>query len=157
TYLWPLPHLNRPGLLLLNGVVYSAWGSHGDAFPAHGWILGHDATTLALRSVVSTTADGSLGAVWMGGAAPVADPAGNVYFSTGNGSFSVPSNMYGNSVLKFSSLGGFNLSQYFTPWDQDTFNAGDLDFGAGGVVLLPDQPGSHPHLLLAATKTGRVY
>ena len=49
--------LNRPGLLLLNGVVYIAFGSHCDAPPNgyNGWIFGHDATTLALTSSYSPT------------------------------------------------------------------------------------------------------
>src|SRR6185369_16315807 len=78
TILWPLTHLNRPGLLLLDGVVYTAWGAHGDNFPAHGWILGHNAATLALVSVFNPTPNGSLASVWMGGAAPVADDQSNL-------------------------------------------------------------------------------
>ena len=33
----------------------------------------------------------------------------------------------------------------------------DLDLGSGGVLLLPDQPGPHPHLLIGAGKTGSIY
>jgi hypothetical protein len=63
-----LRQLNRSGLLLLNGVVYSAWGSHGDNGPYHGWIVGHDAQTLAPVAEFNTTPDGGAGSVWMSGA-----------------------------------------------------------------------------------------
>src|SRR5262249_26262169 len=33
----------------------------------------------------------------------------------------------------------------------------DLDLGSGGVMLLPDQPGSHPHELTTAGKEGKIY
>jgi hypothetical protein len=36
-------------------------------------------------------------------------------------------------------------------------SAGDQDLGSGGVVLLPDQPGPNPHLLVTAGKEGKVY
>ena len=48
------------------------------------------------------------------------------------------------------------MGDYFTPADQSTLNDLDLDFGVGGVLLLPDQPGS-PHLLITADKTGTLF
>ena len=33
----------------------------------------------------------------------------------------------------------------------------DKDLGSGGVLLLPDQPGSFPHILVEAGKEGRIY
>jgi hypothetical protein len=45
----------------------------------------------------------------------------------------------------------------FTPMDQVNLDQGDVDFGAGGVLVLPDQPGATPHLAVAAGKTGMMF
>src|SRR5882724_8565411 len=42
-------HKERPGLLILNGIVYTTWGSHCDAGPYTGWVIGYDETTLAQK------------------------------------------------------------------------------------------------------------
>jgi len=36
-------------------------------------------------------------------------------------------------------------------------NAADADVGSSGPLLLPDQPGPHPHLLLQPGKDGSIY
>jgi hypothetical protein len=36
-------------------------------------------------------------------------------------------------------------------------DAKDLDLSSGGVLLLPDQGGPYPHLLVSAGKTGTIY
>src|SRR5438045_709449 len=33
----------------------------------------------------------------------------------------------------------------------------DIDLGSGGVILLPDQPGAHPHMAITAGKNGTIY
>src|SRR5262249_6938297 len=70
---------NRAGLLLLNGVVYSAWTSHCDFGPYHGWIIGYDAKTLRRVAVFNSSPNAWQGSFWMGGAAPAADSDGNIY------------------------------------------------------------------------------
>jgi hypothetical protein len=156
-----LRQLCRPGLLLLNGVVYIACGSHGDNFPYHGWVLAYDARTLALLAAFNTTPNGGQGAIWVSGAAPSADANGNIYVSTGNGTFALPpddgSPGYGNSVLKLDTATGLNVVDSFTPWNQEQLNVDDVDLGAGGVMLLPDQPGAHPHLMITGGKAGTIY
>ena len=155
-----LRQMNRPALLLLNGVVYSSWGSHGDLRPTHGWMLGHDAHTLALVDVFNTTANGGLGSIWMSGAGPSADAAGNIYVSTGNGTFALTGESspgYGNSVLKIATAGGLHVIDSFTPWNQDTLSDLDKDLGSGGVMLIPDQPGAHPHMMITGGKSGAIY
>ena len=65
---------------------------------------------------------------------------------------------YGDSILRLSWAGGeFTVNDYFTPWDQEILSPFDYDVAAGGVLLLPDQPGSrYPHLLVQAGKEGTI-
>ena len=93
------------------------------------------------------------GGVWQSGGAPAADEQGALYFTTGNGMFEPAQENFGDSVLKLSIDGGrLALADFFTPSDPDKRNANDIDLGSGGVLLLPDQPAPHPHLLVAAGK-----
>jgi hypothetical protein len=55
------------------------------------------------------------------------------------------------------TTGGLKVLDYFTPSNQEKLNDTDGDFGSGAPILLPDQPGGHPHLLLAAGKAGILY
>ena len=61
---------------------------------------------------------------------------------------------YGDSIEKISPKGA--VLDYFTPYNQATLNAGDLDLGSGGVLLLPNPSGSTP-LLVMAGKEGTIY
>jgi hypothetical protein len=153
----PLIQNQRPALLLSNGVVYVGFASHGDNGPYHGWVLGFDAATLQLVMTYNTTPNGSQGGIWQGGGGLAADSTGNIYFVTGNGTFDADSGGldYGDSIVKISPSGA--VLDYFTPHDQSNMNLHDLDLGSGGPLLLPDQSGAYPHLLVTAGKTGTIY
>jgi len=156
-----LRQLNRPGLLLVNRTLFLGYASHCDGFPYHGWVFAYDAATFAQTGVFNTTPNGGLGGIWMSGAGLAADASGNVYVATGNGTFdtvSVPATAVGESILKLGISGGkLALLDYFTPSNQSFLSSIDVDLGSGGVLLLPDQPGAHPHVLVVAGKEGRIY
>jgi hypothetical protein len=153
----------RVGLLLQNGIVYVTSGSHCDSGPFHGWIIAYDADTLAQLAVFNTTPNGSDGGIWMEGDGLASDDKGNLFFVTGNGTFDTtldsqgfPSRgNFGDSFLKLDPH--LNVLDYFTPFNQhcmavnDTgcppnWMNGDEDLGSGGVLLIPDQPGTQTHL-----------
>src|SRR5262249_51778735 len=69
----------RPGLLVLNGVVYTSWSSHCDIGTYHGWVIGYDAMSLQQVAVYNSTPNGNEGSFWAGGAAPAVDASGNMY------------------------------------------------------------------------------
>jgi hypothetical protein len=155
-------HLNRPGLLLVNGNVYVAYASTGcDQKPFHGWIFAFDAQSLSQRAVFITTPNGEDGGIWMSGAGVAADSDANVFVSTGNGTFdttSIPATQLGDSILKLTLNGNqLSLLDYFSPFNQSTLDADDGDLGSGGVILLPDQQGPHPHELVEAGKGLKTY
>ena len=153
----------RSGLALANGVVYTTWASHEDDNPYHGWIIGYNATTLAKVSVYNSTANGSRGGIWMAGAPPAFDSSGNLYASTGNGTFDAdqivtPNNDFGDSILKLDPSTGLTVSSWFTPFNQSFLDSVDLDLGSGAMVVMPDQTtGPHPHLLVMCGKQGQAY
>jgi fibronectin type 3 domain-containing protein len=174
-----LRQMNRPALTLVGGTLYLGFASHGDNGPYHGWVLGYSATTLQLTAVFNTTPNGGLGGIWQSGGRITADAQGNLYFMTGNGTFDTNLNAngfpangdYGDSFVKLApdpssspsqpngNGWGLKVVDYFTPFNQDGLNAGDVDLGSGGPVLLPDAVGSssHPHLLMGMGKEGRAY
>ena len=151
----------RAGLLLLNGVVYTAWSSHCDAGNYHGWLLGYDSKTLQQVAAFVVTPDWYQGALWQGGAAPAADAAGNIYVVSGNGTFTGArgGSDLGESIIKLSTMKGLSVTDYFTPFNNVELSETELDLGSSGALLLPEGTGSpaHPHLLVSGSKQGRVY
>jgi hypothetical protein len=147
----------RTALLLYNGIVYMGFGSHGDNQPYHGWLLGYNATTLQRVLAFNSTPNGEGGGIWQSGGGLAIDSAGNFYFATGDGSYSINigGTDYGDTFVKFNPASG--VLDYFTPHDQATLDNSNLDLDAGGMILLPDQPGTHPHLLVSAGKNGTIY
>ena len=161
-----LRHLNRPGLLLLKGTnnstIYIAYASHCDSSPYHGWLFAYDAATFTQKSVYVTTPNKGLGGFWMSGTGVAADASGNIFIASGNGDFDMTSNpvQTGDTILKLGTTNQIlTLVDYFTPQNQFDLEANghDLDVGSGGVLLLPDQPGQFPHILVEAGKEGKVY
>ncbi|HWW00426.1 MAG TPA: fibronectin type III domain-containing protein [Candidatus Acidoferrum sp.] len=147
----------RTGLLLANGVVYFGFASHGDISPWNGEVLGYNAATLQpILAFNAAPAAGSSG-IWMNGCGPAVDASGSIYFITGNGTFDANTggSDYGDSFVKISPAGV--VVDYFTPFDQATLDAQDLDLCSGGVLLLPDQAGAHVHEMVSAGKGGTIY
>jgi hypothetical protein len=149
----------RPSLLLADGQVIVSWSSHCDLGNYHGWVMSFDQTSLNATGVFIDTPNGYEGGFWGGGSGPAADAAGSIYTATGNGYFDVNNGGidYGDTVLRLTwSTSGLSVADYFTPWDQQTLDDEDGDVDSGGVVLLPNQSGSYPHLLLQVGKEGTI-
>jgi hypothetical protein len=157
----PKREIQRPGLLLVGGVVYISWASYCDYGPYHGWIIGYNAQTLEQVSVLNVSPNGSAGGIWMSGAGLAAASDGSIYCVTGNGTFDTSQSpgAFGDSVLKLIQGTELTVSDYFTPHDQSSMDMQDNDLGSGGAMVLPDSVGSgtHPHLLVAAGKDGKFY
>lgn len=146
---------NRPGLLLSSNVVYLAYGSHCDSPPWHGWLFGYGATNLQQVYVLNTTPNGSEGGIWGCGTGPAADSDGNIYVVTGNGSFDGDTGGpdVGDTFMKLSiSNNALAVATWFTPYNQSTLNASDLDLGATGTLLLPTT-----NMVVGIGKTGVLY
>ncbi len=152
--------LQRSALLLSDGRVYIAWASYGDLGSYHGWVMCYDARTLHQLAVWNSTPNGGRGGIWEAGAGLSADTSGNVYLTTGNGSFENDAKDvdFGDSFVKLSNTSkGLIASDYFTPFNQDDLYNFDIDLGSSGFVILPDQPGPVPHIGISAGKEGKIY
>jgi hypothetical protein len=150
---------NRPGLVLVNGVLYMAFGSNGCNDNNTGWVLSYNPTSLQQLGSFNTSPDIGLTSIWQSGAAPAADSNGYIYAETAESTnYDVPlgGQSYCNSVLKLSPT-SVALSDYFTPWNVAFLNTNDYDLSSSGVLLLPDQPGPYPHEAIATGKFGAVY
>ena len=145
----------RPALLELNGTIYVATASYGDADPYHGWIIGFSASNLAQTVVFNSTPNGKRGGIWGG---PLTSDGTFVYMVTGNGSWNGTTN-FGDSFVKLSPVSGtLSMADFFTPFNYATLNANDREIGSAFATLLPTFASSpFPNIMIGAGKEGRIY
>jgi len=130
----------HPGLLLDHGVVYAGFASYCGHVPYHGWILGYRASDLHQVVVYNDSRDSWGAGIWQSATGLAADPAGDIYFVTGNGPFDLNQGKpdAGDTVLEMRpDKGTLAVVQYFTPFYQSCLAQKDQDFGSGAPLLLP--------------------
>jgi hypothetical protein len=164
----PLISNQRPALDYYNGYVYIGYAAHGDIGPWHGWLFAYNATTMAQSTALCLSPNGEGAGIWSSGAGmPIdADAAGGrMFVVTGNNGpndvtnyppFSA-STQFGESIIDFNlANGGIKANDAFTSFNMKTLDSGDLDQGSGGILMVPDQQGADPHVLVEAGKEGRI-
>lgn len=150
----------RAALLLSDGLVYLSWASSCDVGPYHGWMIAYDAGSLKQRAVFNDSPDADDGGIWASDTGVAGDKNGNIFAATGNGRFDASrgGRDYGDTLLKLRFNGrNLDISDYFTPFNTDELDAKDNGLGSGGPMLLPDQPGPHPHLAIVGGKAPLIY
>ena len=174
-----LQEMQRPGLAMFNasaGIVnlYVSFGSFCDVLPYSGYLAGlsynfstNSFSPISASNWVFDTEGGTTeqaGGLWMSGAAPAVDSAGNIYVNVANGDWN-GTTFFGESVVKLATTSsGLVPDDYYTPNDfaQLNFNTAtvtvcstygpnacpshnqltlpkfseDFDLGSGGVTLI---------------------
>ncbi len=164
----PSKYNERAALLQVGATIYTTWGSHCDSGPYNSWVMSYSADTLRQTNALNLVPNGEDGGIWMAGAGPAADASGNVYFIIGNGDFDTtlsPAGMpsqgdCGNCFVKLAPAPKMALLDYFTPLNTVSESNGDLDFGSGGPLLLPDlkdSAGATHHLAVGIGKDQNIY
>ena len=124
----------RGAVALGNGRVYVPFGGlQGDCGQYKGAVVSSSTSgTGALQSyIVPTSREGG---IWTP-AGPVLDSSGHVWVTTGN-TASTGGFDYGNAVIRLNA--DLTVADYFAPPDWAALNAGDVDLGSVGPVLLSD-------------------
>jgi hypothetical protein len=156
-----LAQVNRPGLMLSNGVIYIAFGGNGSNGAHQGWVIAYSAINATLSTPqfmgAFDTEPGTHDAgIWNKGGGLSADSAGDVYAETGEGPVNPGTNL-GTSVFKLTWSGtSLTLADWFTPYNWDYLRLNDLDLN-DSVLVVPNQPGAHPYLAVAVGKEGTLY
>lgn len=163
----------RPGLLLLNGVVYIAFASDCDITPYRGVVVGvstatHEITTMWSDEAGVGTGEDSQAGIWQSGAGLVSDVPGRIILTTGNGvspqpaPSNKPPETLSESVvgLTVEASGQLTPTQFFAPSDAPTLDENDEDLGSGGPIALPSEyfgTKAIPHLVVQVGKDGRIF
>lgn len=170
-------HLQRPGLLLMNGVVYAAFGGHCDAPPYRGWIVGINGTTgattarwtdIALATPGAPEVGKPGGGIWQAGGMLLSDKAGEMLLVSGNGEVppapipgATPPTHLGESAIRLQVLqtGQLAAKDFWSPCNAQDLSDNDRDIGSGAPLVLPDSFGTSavPHVLVVVGKEGPIY
>ncbi|HKN17667.1 MAG TPA: Ig-like domain-containing protein [Candidatus Sulfotelmatobacter sp.] len=149
----------RMGLALnpVTNAIYIPFGSC-----AHGWVLAYDKTALAQTAIFNDTPDGDGGGLWASGGAPaIDDTTGDLYLMSGVDELSPGvgdpvTNGYNDSFLRLDPT-NLSVLDYFTPDDNFTLAANDVDLGAGSNILVPNNTSSTPHETIGGGKDGNIF
>jgi hypothetical protein len=160
---------NRPGLLLLNGMIYLGFGSNFCNDISNGWVLSYNASTLAPGPVFNASPDKGLASIWQSGQAIPADENGLIYVETSESGSGFDVNnggqSYSDSVVELNPASvdpnfpnQYQVPDYFTPTNWPYLNAHDFDLSSTGALVLPTNSNwATPRELIAAGKQGVVY
>ncbi|KAI9343054.1 hypothetical protein DFJ73DRAFT_762056 [Zopfochytrium polystomum] len=165
--------LQRPALLLQDGIVFAAFGGHCDKYNYTGWIIGVDAASGAVTTAWTATAGPQRrgAGIWMSGGGIAANSAGRLFVTTGNSEASPlnsptpgssPPSVLGMAVVSLaveSATKHLSVKDFFTPHDYSDLNGADSDMGAGSCSLLPSYfaTTSVPSVAIAGGKIGDLY
>jgi hypothetical protein len=158
--------LARPGLLMLHGWVYAAFGSHCDHTPYAGYVAGVNVSSHArtLWSDETGTADNQAG-IWQGGGGLLSDGTGRIFFTSGNGVSPAPGagksppGQLAESVVRLglNTAGTLSAKDFFSPSNAPSLDAADTDWGSGGPTGLPLGTATYPNVLAQVGKDGRIF
>ena len=144
----PRAHQQRGALTLANGMVYIPYGGlDGDCSDYIGRVVASrtDGQGALLVYRVPTPREGG---IWATPGASV-DAEGNLYVAVGNGAITSGQWDHSDSILKLSPT--LKLLDAFAPTSWASENAGDVDLGSQGAVLLPG------NFVFSAGKSGKGY
>ena len=127
----------------------------------------YDATELTQTAVLNDTPNGASGGIWMDGTGAALDADGNMFVSTGNGTFDdtnnvvpplAPNNDFGETFLNVNPT-TLAVQDFYAPSQTTTWSEEDLDLASAGVTVLPDGvgPTAHPNVLIGSDKSGHLY
>jgi hypothetical protein len=164
--------LQRPALLLMEGVVYAAFGSHCDFTPYSGLIAGVSTSGHLTTKWAASTEGGS---IWQSGGGLISDGAKQILFTTANANGTPgkgdpekgpgnkpPEGKLGESVvrLQVQAEGHLKATEFFSPSNNKELDEIDLDLGSAAPIALPSQyfgTTADPNLLVQPSKTGELY
>jgi hypothetical protein len=154
----------RAALLESNGTIYTSWsGYDGDCGIYSAWVISFNADTLARTGAIDLVPNTRGAGIWLGGGGLAADPAGNVYFPTGNafgGNTPGIGNNYGDTFVKLAATTPLTVADYFAPKNAINDDTIDADMGSAAALLLPDfvdSGGVTRHLAVIAGKDQMMF
>jgi hypothetical protein len=165
----PFWELQRPALLLMNGVVYAGFGGHCDAGDYRGWVAGFSTGGQLKSMFVTEPSKKGGGGIWQAGGGLVSDGKDRIFALTSNAADDTPEEpeatptaRLGQSALRLEvqADGTLNATDFFSPYNRSTLDLADTDFGSGAPVALPEPyfgTPAHPRLMITGGKAGVLY
>jgi hypothetical protein len=159
----------RPGLLLMDGRVYMAFGSMCDHGHYVGWVAGVNTSTGAINMWSDEVgATSSEAGIWQAGGGLVSDGPGRIFLTTGNGVTAPdgpgrnPPQQLSESVVRLgvAADGTISAKDFFSPANAAQLDRNDQDLGSGGPVALPAPyfgTATTPNLMVQIGKDGRLF